>query len=215
MEANRIEPQEFDNALEITRILKSGDWSKALEVLRPIYLEVADKAGKILPVDLQERIRLGHINEADARQLHESRTRAKNLETQTAEERQRNTKQSAEQEANRMVTNSVTAADNWAKAKASTDPDWHMKQDLVAEQVELEMTRRNNARDPDWFPKTAEEVVKRSEEALKVVEKRLKQIAPKPQARTFARGEPASPRSAAAPKTLLDAVKIGLNRGGS
>ncbi len=215
METNRIAPQEFDNALELTRIVKSGDWGKALEILRPIYLEIADKAGKILPVDLQERIRLGHINEADARQLHESRTRATNLEKQTAEERQRTTRQSAEQEAQRVVTTSVSAADNWAKAKASTDPDWHTKQDLVAEQVELEMTRRLNAGDPQWFPQTSEEVVKRSEEALKVVEKRLKSFAPRPQAKTFASGQPASPRSAAAPKTLLDAVKIGLARNGS
>lgn len=211
MERHRIEPQEFDNALEVTRLVKSGDFQKALEVLTPIYREVADRAGRILPADLQERVRLGYITKEDAEKLHQASTRAKNLESQTSEERQRNAEEAANREAQRVVGLTTQTADDWAKAKASSDPDWHLKADAVAKEVELDLMRRQAARDPNWFPQTAKEVVERAEAALKVVEAQFKRIAPRPRAKTVATGQPASPRSAAAPKTLLDAVKGALN----
>ena len=70
---------------------------------------------------------------------------------------------------------------------------------------------RSAAGDPNWFPQTAKEVVERAEAALKEVEKKFKRLAPRPQPKTFATGQPASSRSVAAPKTMLDAIKGALN----
>lgn len=214
LETNRIAPQEFDNALELTRMIKSGEYEKALEVLTPIFREVADRAGRILPADLQERVRLGHITEEDARELHRSRTHAKNVETRTAEERERDQQNRQAEEAKRVAETAAQAGDQWAKEKAASDPDWRLKQNLVAEQVELDITRRKLAGDPNWFPKTREDVIRISNAALKVVEDRLKKMGPRPVEKRVVTGLPASSRAAAQPKTFMEAVDQALASAG-
>lgn len=209
LQEHGIDPQEFDNTLEITRMIKTGDYDNALQVITPIYLELAKRAGKILPSDLQEEVRLGHITEQRARELHESRTRSENLTERQKQDQARREEREAEERSRRVVTTAAGAADEWAKAKAASDPDWSLKQDDVAAEVE-----RMILKDPQRYPKSKEEAVALAEEALKVVEARIKRFAPRPSERRVPVHQPASPRSAAKPKTYMEAVDLALSGSG-
>lgn len=209
LEEHGIQPQEFDNVLEITRMMKAGDYEELLPILTPIYLEVAKRAGKVLPPDLQEDVRLGRMPEARARELHENRTRSENLTERQEQDQARREEQAARGELQRRISTAASAGDEWAKAKAASDPDWNLKQDDVAAEVE-----RLILKDPKRYPKTKEETVALSEEALKTVEARIKRFASKPAERRNPISQPPSPRSAAKPKTYMEAVELALSNSG-
>jgi hypothetical protein len=105
-----------------------------------------------------------------------------------------------------LTTSTVSSIETWESQKASRDPDWHLKRDQVAELVELAIERKTREVKRPWFP-TAEEAVKLSEDALKTVESRTKRFAPRPGEIRPVENGGASPRSTAAPKSMLDVVR--------
>ena len=219
MRENDIESSEFDNALKIVSLIKN-DQAKAFEVLTPIYRSLAEQLGKILPEDLQQRVAQGHLSEDDARQLHESRSHVKLADQR--QERQTERAEAGMQEAaqNERLQTVVKAADDWTTVKAASDPDWKTvigsleekttKQNLVAEQVELEVNRRVQKIGPDGFPKSAEEVVEMSEKALKLVESRLKALGPRPKEQKVVTQDSATPQTFAEAKSVEQAMEQAL-----
>lgn len=209
MREHDIESSEFDNALKIVSLIKN-DPAKAFEVLTPIYRSLAEQSGKILPEDLQQRVAQGHLSEDDARQLHESRSHVKLADKR--QERQVERVEADKQEAAQSVRlqTVVKAADDWTKAKAASDPDWQLKQDLVAEQVELEINRRVQKDGTDGFPKSAEEVVEMSEKALKLVESRLKALGPRPKEKKVVTQDSAAPQMLAKAESVEEAMEQAL-----
>lgn len=205
LDTNGIQPEELDNTLALTALIKRGDYEAALKVLDPIHRELLNRTGEILPADLQEKVRLGHMTRAVATELHKSRVKAQNAENR---EKQTTAKTAADRETQAhqtMVRTAASATSEWERAQAAADPDWHQKQDLVAEQVELELRRLG----PAGYPKTPQDAVGIAEKAKKAVEERLKKLAPKPQARQMPTGL-TSPRAKAQPKSLMEAVNAAL-----
>lgn len=206
MREHNISPEEFDNALHVTRLVNTGDYGEALKVLTPIYRELAAKAGEVLPEDLQEEVRLGKISEPRARELSRARANA-----QSAEERERRSRETASQDEeqqriSRQINDAVSAVDDWAKAKAGSDPDWSEKHEEVAEQVQLELDKRG----PDGFPKSKQEAIEIAESALKKVEKRHKRFRPKPKEHRTVTDEGASPKAKSKPKSFMEAIDQAL-----
>lgn len=208
MRENSIKPAEFDNALEITALINSGNFSRALEVLTPIYRELAAKAGEVLPNDLAEDVRLGRIDEQRAREL--SRARANNAAMQQRETQSQERTEAERQQAQTTatVTNATRAVDDWAKAKAGSDPDWHLKQKDVADAVELELMRLG----AQGYPKTKEAAIAIADKALKTVEDRIKAWKPKPEAKRQPNGQFASPHVVPKPKSYMEAIDQALAR---
>jgi hypothetical protein len=206
MRDNSIEPQEFDNALAITSLINTGDYERALKVLTPIYRELAQRAGEILPNDLAEEVRLGRISEQHARELNRNRARAV-----IAEQRETRTREqtSFERQSQRgMVDQAVRAVDDWAKGKAGSDPDWKEKHEYVAELVELELSRLG----PQGFPQTRQAAIGIAEAALKKVEKQIKRFKPKLTEERHATGTSASPKAKAKPGSYMEAIDQALSR---
>lgn len=210
MEKHGIKEEEFDNTLGVVGLVKSGQYDKALEVLSPIVQELQKRAGEILPDDLMESVRLGEISEARAKELHKARTQSKNLEQRQQRDQDARTREEQERSWNEQVDTVSKAADDWAKGKATSDPDWPLKQDLIAEQVQLELYQTG----PKGYPKTAQDAVTLSERALKKVEERLKKLGPKPQARQTVTGFSTSPRAKTQPASHLEAVSAALEGSG-
>ena len=96
--------------------------------------------------------------------------------------------------------------DQWAKTKATSDPDWKLKQPLVAEQLELEIRRLG----PTGFPQTGADSIALVEKSLLAVENRMKSFAPKPQQIRPITGQAASSRSTPAPKDAVEAARFAL-----
>lgn len=201
LDTNGIQPEELDNTLALTALIKRGEYEQALKVLDPIYRELLARNGEILPADLQEKVRLGHMTKAVAQELHKSRTiaaNAANREKQTVAKTEAERQQAAH---NTRVRGAASATSAWEQAKEAADPDWHLKKNLVAKEVKLMLLELG----PAGYPKTPTEAVNLSEKALKSVEEQLKQFAPRPQQRQMATGT-TSPRAKTQPKSLMEAI---------
>jgi hypothetical protein len=75
LEKNQISTSEFDNSIEVMRLIKHEP-DRAFEVLTPIYQELARRTGRVVPADLVEQARLGHLSEQHAQELSRSRAQA-------------------------------------------------------------------------------------------------------------------------------------------
>lgn len=204
-----IDAREANNALEITRLIKGQDYDRALQIVAPIYQELAKRTGGVLDTDLQEDVRLGHIPLARAKEIQRGRAveaTTNEREQSRAKADERNQQESEQQALVTHVHTMAQAADDWAKTKADADPDWNQKQDLVAAQVNLIVSR-------EGFPKTKAALTDINERALKSVEEKLKPLLPRMKAIDPARPTgSASPRDLPAPKTALEALERGLEQ---
>ena len=205
MRTNDINSSEFDNALKIVSLIKN-DPRKAFEVLTPVYRSIAEQVGKILPEDLQKRVAEGHLSEDDARRLHESKSHVKLVDSRTERQAERNQVAQQQQALEAQTQTVVKAADDWSTEKAASDPDWQLKQDLVAEQVELVLGRQMQKDGLNGYPKTRDEMLKLSEDALKVVESRLKALGPRPKEQKVVTQDSATPQTFAKPDSVEEAM---------
>ena len=207
MREHSIAPDELDNTIAITGLINSRQYDKALAALTPIYRELAQKAGELLPEDLKEKVRLGHISEPDARDLNKQRAAASAAAERETRNTERATADNERSATQAQINNATKAVDDWAKAKAGSDPDWNLKQKDVADQVKLRILEGGLPK----YPKTNEEAVAIAEDALKVVEERYKLLRPKPKPiQSPATGQFVSPHSKAVPKSLSEAIDQAL-----
>lgn len=198
------------NILQIAAMLNS-DLHGARERLRPIMAELDKRLGEVLPSELQARVDQGYLTAEDAKALNRSAADAK-LNRDRVEAMTRQATQDAQvAEQKRTTDATLSSIEKWELAKAAKDPDWHLKRDEVAEQVELAVQRKSLELKRPWFP-NADEGVKLSEDALKTVEKRLKRFrTPLAEVRP-AVDAGASTRSIPEPKSMLDVVRGGVSK---
>lgn len=206
LRTNGIQPQEFDNAIEITRLVKHEP-DKAFEIVGRLYQSLAQRTGRAIPQELLERVQLGEMSEQSARELSEARARETERQKREQERGEREAREREERAWNERVSTVTAATEQWAKAKAGSDPDWNLKQDLVAEQVKLELADRGL----EGYPKTPQDAVAMADRALKKVEDRLMTLRPKPQPRTPTNGQAASHRSQPEPESMLDVVRMAVS----
>lgn len=200
---NGITSDEANNSLEVTRLIKAGDFANALKVLTPIYQEVQKRAGEVLPPDLQEEVRLGHTPHERALELSRLRANETAAAERQAQEGQRQRTEAQQTAWNTHVQTVAKAADDWAKGKAAGDPDWDKKATEVADIVDLAIRR-------DGFPKSKEAALQISEQALAKVNTRWKSLrGPLGEIKPMVGTGRASPREGA-PKTAMEAVNRAL-----
>lgn len=200
-----LSQQDVAGTLEIAALLRSNP-STALSRLEPIVASLKAMVGETLPADLQTRVDQGYLTEADAKTLAKAQAGERlatqrltaTTESQQVEARTRDFKA--------LTTNTVSSIETWEATQASRDPDWHLKRDSIAELVELAIERKTREVGKPWFP-NAEEAIKLSSDALKTVNDRTKRFGPRPQEIRPVLNGGASPRSTAAPKTMLEVVQ--------
>ena len=208
VQSNNLTPADVRGTLEITGLLKN-DPRAALDRLRPIIAQLEHVVGETLPPELQQRVDQGFLTQEDAKALSRANAEAAaaTKRAQGLTEQQRQDQAVRDQQA--ATSQTVSTIETWETAKAKSDPDWHLKQAAITEQVELAILQEVNRRGKPWFPNPTE-AVKLSEDALKKVNERYSAFVPKPAAIKPAVGG-ASTRSAPEPKTMLDVVKQAAN----
>lgn len=209
MQTNNVAPEHLDNALQITAMINGGKFEQVLPMLENLVNQVRAQAGDVLPRELQEQVRLGYLTESHAKTLHKEKLRADRFEQQTREQAERGEQERHQRETQAVVHRAASTADAWNKEQSASDPDWNLKRDSIAEQIELELHRRGR----DKYPRTEKEVRELCETAKANVEKRMsrfkpvpKPIAPSPD------GGSASPRSNKAPTSVMDVVNMALEK---
>lgn len=205
---NGISEDEANNTLALTSLIKGGNFTRALEVLTPIFSELQKRAGAVLDTDLAEDVRLGKLDRTRADETQRLRATTAQSETQRQIEETRTANETAAREHTSFVTRVAKTADNWAAAKATSDPDWDKKAPQVTEIAELELRRRG----PEAFRKmTDADVVAISEKALEEVNKRWTKFRPGTQEiRPHLGNGRASTTADTPPKTALEAIERAL-----
>ncbi len=200
---------EVGELLTVGAAMKGGDYKQALDRIKPIYEALQKVIGEELSPELQEKVRLGHITEDDARALSRAAADAQNAKQRL--EKSETDKKTANENAQRQefVKETVSAVEAWEAAQAKADPDWHQKRQEVSELVDLAITKKQRELNEPWFP-NAKEAVEMSKEALKKVEQRYSRFKPKPAEQKQIQGD-ASTRSKVAPKNMLDVVNMGAS----
>lgn len=203
MRKSKLSQQDMNVLFELGALVR-GDPEKALERLTPIYQQLQQLVGDVLPAELQERVRLGYISEQDARELHRSRTSAKLANTR-AQETQRETAEQQEQNRRAGIVRDVSSAvSDWETAKKTSDPDWPLKAARIDELVRLEVYEKG-------YPQTQKAAVEMVEKIYDSVTKELRKLSPRPTAKDTAKPGGSSASTVAEPKSLLDAIRIGIN----
>lgn len=204
VERNGISPEDWKSGLEVMALMKR-DPVAAWERLAPIAEQLRSHIGDVLPPDLKRRVDLGYISEPDARALHQAQRReAITRETVQADE-QRNAEQREHQQLQTVVRDVTQAVVDWETLKKGSDPDWHLKEPRINQLVRLEVYEKG-------YPSTKAAAIKMTSDIYDAVTKELRSLAPKPQAVRSAHGAGSSIPTAAQPKSLLEAIQLGLRK---
>lgn len=196
---NLASPEDLKGALEITRLINTGDARGALAKLQPIVKALLKAEGHELPDDLKADVESGAITQARAQELARERNRSSRLEQDQQAQAQEAERRKFQDSTDRMARD----VDKWAADQKTTDPDWHLKLGRVTEKFELRLGQM--ARESK-FPTSEQEVRTILEEAKKQVDAELKQFMPKPKASTSHTGQVSSAAKPAA-KSVLDIVR--------
>lgn len=209
MREHAIEPTHLDNALALTAMVNRGD-VKVVPILESLLAQVRQKIGDVLPPELQQQVNLGYITEAHARELSRSRVAAQRSEEQVRQVQERTAAERAQREATEVTNRAAQTADKWNQEQIQTDPDWNLKRDLVAQEMELQIHRLG----AEGYPRTEKAVRDLLAKAKASVEAKLKPFRPAPKPVSSVTGGAASPRSATKPASYMDAIDQGLSRAG-
>jgi hypothetical protein len=206
-----LSKDDVNQGFDVMRNLKTDPF-KAYEQLRPIMDQLESIVGVRLPDDLQQDVMQGRITEAHARELSRARGQAAVTGQQLQRTTQRVEADRQTQAIEAQVNDVASAVTEWEKTTGSKDPDWKLKQSRITELVELEVMRRQ-AKEPRYFP-SKEEAIEMSKKALERVNAELKSLRPARRAIATTPGADAGSTrtTVAAPKSMLEAAKIGLQR---
>lgn len=209
MQQHEIAPDHLNNALSLTAMINQGDYRQAIPILEGLLGQVRAAAGEVLPDDLQQRVNLGYLTEADAKELHKARTSERNTVARVQRDRERDHAERVQREQQATVTRAVNTAEAWHQEQVTSDPDWNLKRDRVTEKMELELRRLG----AEGYPRTDADVRKLLEKVKADVETEIQRFRPAPKPITTATGGSVSPRSMAKPRTPMEAVELALAGG--
>ncbi len=205
MRRENLSSDDVDRTFKIAALIKNRP-EEALKVIAPIVRTLLQVTGHSLPDDLKKRVESGEITQELARELSVSRKRGENQSVRSEMEEQQRQEDEQARQSQAKVDTAVRVADEFYSEKASSDPDWPLKQGRVLEKVELAISRNG-------FPNDAKEARSLYEEVLKEVNAEFRKLRP---AKT--RIDPpvdgsASSHSKPEPQTLMEAMKQGLAQG--
>ncbi len=209
MEANNLTNEHVQTLFNFGAALRRGDFSVAKDLVEPYYFAIKEALGEKLQDDLQAQVADGLVDENLAREM--TRLRSENSRLKTTVQEVGETQQQAAQRQTVQTIHDAVA--NWEKTIKARDPDFAMKSELLQDAARAVLAEKGlpAARNP-------QEAVALAQAAYDRVNARVSKFRPAAQPTRPAptSGSSVATSVAAKPKTLLDAVEIGLaqNRGG-
>lgn len=202
MQEHGLSSEEVAEGYEIMALLKSGDPVKLAEAREwfSTRLDGLDQTlGNVLPDDLIARIEAGTLDEEGATELAQARAATALRETRAASEATATAAERGAADATALTNSMVAAVEGWETRTKATDPDFSKKA-----QPMLDRCSRIVA--AEGAPRTAAAAEALAKRAYEEISTEFKALLPKPRAIALAPTGQSTP-AAAAPKTLLDAVK--------
>lgn len=208
MTDNALDGEEVARAINLAALLKR-DPQKAWDELKPIMQGLARSVGVVLPDDLRAMVQSNQLSADAAKLVAKERAAAEALrgqrtfDEQVAERRQRADAQAAAAAAQQARLGAVRS---WEQAKRDSDPDFDRK----AEDIEIEVLRLQRR---EGQPKTAEDVRKQLDAALKAVNARHAAAAPRRPDITPVTGGRTGGSPRPEPESLLDVIRSNRRAG--
>jgi hypothetical protein len=205
MRANGLSNTELAQGFEVMALMKNDPF-KAKELLNEHMSKLSEVTGDILPVDIQEKLDNGFIDQEAAREIASYRARTQ-MSAKATEEY--NAKVAAEAETARKQ-DMYQAVVDWESKVSMRDSEYRNKQALVTDRVKSIMQQAGN-------PNSPEDAVKYVEQAYNEVNQRLGSLAGRntPTRMPTSYNSSSSGNSAPQPRSLQEAVLWAARRGGS
>lgn len=201
MRAHELVPEAVAEALQVTALLRD-DPEKALEMLTPIFRNLAVRTGHVLPDDLRQDVQDGRLTTERAIEIARARARNQHLESRTTRIEQK----LEDSGRSRLAAEMDSAVRDWESRISSSDPDYSRKQALVSRSIQAELAARART---GQLPRTREEAVSLVETVYGEVNKALQDLIPKkPEITPLEGGGSKSAR--AAPRNKYEAAMAAL-----
>lgn len=203
MEANNLNNEHVQTLFTFGAALRRGDFAAAKELVEPYYFAIKEALGEKLHDDLVGQVQDGIIDENAAREL--TKLRAENARLAGTVKEVGEAQQTAVQHQSRNMM--LEAVANWEKTVKARDPDYAMKQELIQDAARAVLMEKGlpAARNP-------QEAVALAQEAYSRVNARVGKFRPSPQPTrpVPTGGSSVATPVVAKPKSLMDAVEIGI-----
>ena len=194
MSSNGLTNDEVVEGFQIMALMKTNP-AEAHKKISEYKARLDEFVGEKLPEDISRKVEEGYIDVETARQLA-----ALQAEKQLHVQRQQ---YAAEQQAISAQSDMYGAVVNWEQQQKIKDPDWSAKQDLVIDQVKLMIANEK--------PSTTKEALALVERAHSVIKERLSRFTPQRRPLNTVSSSTSSANAAAVPKSMKEAVLIGLS----
>jgi len=189
------------NGLKTMAALRSGDYATFYQMVAPFVRTAQEYLGIVLPRDLGERVRQGHLTEAAAKEFARQRFDHQRAQI-TVQEHEAANQQLALQNVQGNVQRAVTS---FEQRLAASDPDYKAKAPSVRRVAQALLLERGGRIG------TVEEALDITKAAYDEVNRHTRSILPRPRATgSLPNGSTQTPSARSAPKSLMEAALQGL-----
>lgn len=193
--------EDVANTLQIAAALRVGDYATFYKMVAPYVRTAQEYLGVVLPNDLAQRVRAGHMTEAAAREFARQRFDGQRAQI-TAQELEASNQQQALVNVQGNVQRAVTA---FEQRLAASDPDYKAKAPSVRRVAQAILFERGGK------IASVEEALEITKTAYDEVTKQTRAILPKPQGtRPLPNGSAQTPSARPQPTSLMEAAIQGL-----
>jgi hypothetical protein len=212
MRENDIPMQDVDVILQLSGLLRHGNFEGFLEGVKP-YVDLAlQVTGKVLPPDLQQKVNQGYVSREVARELAQRRAQIQVTQHQANMDQERQQREQAAQRQRAIQFNAGVirnAVIQWEDATKANDPDYGLKADVVRRTAQALIQQYG----PPKSPEQAVEYVKAAYAEANTVAQRFRP--PKPAtSRVPSSVHQSATTPRAEPSSLMEAALIGLRQAG-
>lgn len=207
LSSNKLSQEEANILFDAGAAIKN-DPERALQIITPVYNQLLQITGHILPADLKEQVEKGYITHEAAVEISTGRARSQNqtIQAQNHQQTQRQQEVSRQQ---KFSTDVQGALANLEQSWKKSDPDYGIKQARVEDRVKLMWYE---AKRTGKMPRTVDEAVKMVEEVKNNIDKEYKSfLPPKKQVRSVDGGNSGSSNQPQ-PKNTLDVIRNTLGQ---
>ena len=200
---NDLSSDDVVRAISLAAAVRMGDWEGFYRQVGPFVRRAQEYLGLVLPEDLDQRVQQGHMTEAAAREYARTRFdagRAQALAEQRQAELNTRSVQSVQADVQRAVTSFETRL-------AASDPDYRAKADAIRRTTQALLHERGGQIN------SVNEALDIVQAAHQEVTAQDRKLLPQPRAtHPVPDGNSQQPGARAAPKNLMEAALLGLER---
>jgi len=200
-QSNNLSGDDISNTLRIAALARAGDYKAFYEAISPLVRQAQEYLGLVLPTDVAQRVKAGHMTEEAGREFARQKFDAQRAEVERQEAetaRHRQTVQGVQNDVRRVVS-------QFELRLSASDPDYKAKQPAVRRAAQALLFERGGTIN------SVEDALQITQAAYDEVNRQVRSYQPRPQATApKPNGASQTPSARQAPKSMMEAAIQGL-----